>query len=179
MSVEMKIDSDGVEKMLRGMLADFQTGPIGAKAGYFSGDKGKIPSDEPNPPDISQIALWNDFGTYNIPPRPFMREAQKKANKRCENAIKGLLDDGTDMESITKLLAQLLVAELKESIRHGSWDANAPITINGGWMHNKKSGKIFYVQGKHSSRPLIDTGNLQQSIHSAIVTHNNSEIQQD
>lgn len=179
MTASIEIDDKEVQKMLKGMMAEFQTGPKGAKAGYLSGDKGETPSDEPSLPDISDIAIWNEFGTYNIPPRPFMREAQKTANKRCENAVKGLLDDGTDMETVVKQIAQLLSATLKQSIRNGHWDANAPITIHGGWMRNKKSGKLFYIKGKKSSRPLIDTGNLQQSIHTAIITKNNGEIQQE
>ena len=177
--VNIELDDKDVQKMLQGMIAEFQDGPKGAKAGYLSGDKGEMPDDDTNPPDVSQIALWNEFGTYATDPRPFMREAQKTANLRCENTVKALLDDGTDMETITKQLAQLLVATLKSSIRHGNWKPNAPITIEGGWMHNKKSGKMFYVKGKKSSHPLIDTGNMVQSIHSAIVTNNNSELQQE
>jgi len=44
------------------------------------------------------------------------------------------------------------------------WAPNAPITIEGGWMRNKVTGKVFYVKGKHSERPLIDTGSLRSSI---------------
>lgn len=165
--------------MLTGMAREIERGPKGAKAGYFSGDKGEIPSDEPNPPDVAQIAIWNEFGTYATEPRPFIRTAQDTANRRCENVVKALLDDGTDLETITKQLAQLLVAELKKSIRNGNWKPNSPITINGGWMRNKKSGKWFYVKGKKSSRPLIDTGNMVQSVHSAIVADNGNETIQD
>ena len=120
-------------------------------------------------PDIALIAKWNEFGTYNIPPRPFMRTAQAKANRRVANAVKQLLQDGTTMEEVCKTAARLLKAELKESIARGNWQANAPITVNGGWMRNKKSGKMFYVKGKKSTRPLIDTGNMLQSIHTGII----------
>lgn len=179
--MDMKIDLSGIEKMLKGMKREFTDGPKGAKAGYLSGDKGKIAQADTNPPDVSQIAIWNEFGTYatDYRPRPFMREAQRTANVRCEKVVKALLDDGTDMETVTKQIAQLLSEEMKRSIRHGNWDPNSPITINGGWMRNKKSGKLFYVKGKKSSHPLIDTGNMVQSIHTAIITNNNSEIQQD
>ncbi len=173
--MDVEFDFSEIEKMLKGMRQEFEDGPKGAKAGYLSGDKGETPGDENNPPDVAQIAIWNEFGTYATEPRPFIRNAQDKANKRCENAVKALLDDGTDMDTITKQLAQLLVAELKGSIRNGNWKANAPITINGGWMRNKKSGKRFYVKGKKSSRPLIDTGNMMQSVHSAIITSQGNE----
>lgn len=174
--MEAKIDLSAVHKMLQGMHKEFTDGPKGAKAGYLSGDKGKLADEDSNPPDVSQIAIWNEFGTYATEPRPFIREAQLKANTRCEKAVKALLEDGTDMETITKQIAQLLSEEMKRSIRHGNWKANAPITINGGWMRNKKSGKLFYIKGKKSSHPLIDTGNMLQSIHTATITAQDTEI---
>lgn len=177
--MDMKIDLESIKKMLQGMQKEFTDGPKGAKAGYLSGDKGKIAKADTNPPDVADIALWQEFGTYNIPPRPFIREAQIKANTRCERVVKALLDDGTDMETVTKQIAQLLSEEMKRSIRHGNWAPNAPITVVGGWMRNAKSGKMFFVKGKKSTQPLIDTGNMVQSIHTAIITNNNSETQQD
>lgn len=48
------------------------------------------------------------------------------------------------------------------------WDGNEDITVEGGWMKNKKSGKPFYVKGKKSSQPLIDTGELRKAITSTI-----------
>lgn len=41
---------------------------------------------------------------------------------------------------------------------------NAPITIEGGWMRNRISGKPFYIEGKGSTAPLIDTGHLKGAI---------------
>lgn len=177
--LDMDIDLSEIEKMFAGMQKEFTQGPKGAKAGYLSGDKGEIPDSDNNPPDVAQIAIWNEFGTYATEPRPFIRTAQDHANQRCEEAVKALLDDGTDMETIVKQLAQLLSEEMKRSIRNGNWKPNAPITINGGWMRNKKSGKWFYVKGKKSSRPLIDTGNMLQSIHTATISANDTEIMRD
>lgn len=44
------------------------------------------------------------------------------------------------------------------------WAENSDITIKGGWMKNKVSGKVFRVKGKKSNRPLIDTGEMRKSI---------------
>lgn len=41
---------------------------------------------------------------------------------------------------------------------------NAPITVSGGWMRNKVSGKPVYVKGKGSAAPLIDTGSLRAAV---------------
>jgi len=48
------------------------------------------------------------------------------------------------------------------------WAKNADITVDGGWMKNKVSGKTFYVKGKGSNRPLVDTGELRKSITSVV-----------
>ena len=45
-----------------------------------------------------------------------------------------------------------------------NWAPNAPFTIEGGWMRNRKSGKAFYAKGKGSSRPLVDTGEMRKAI---------------
>ena len=168
--IKAEIDAKAVTEIIKNMRDGFKSGYQGAKAGYFRGDKGKSPDlENPNQPDIADIAIWNEFGTYNIPPRPFVRTAQVNAVKKCEQATKLLLQEGTEMEDICKKVAQILSAEMKTSITRGNWTPNAPITINGGWMHNKKSGKLFYVKGKGSSRPLVNTGNLVQSIHTAVI----------
>ena len=168
--MKIEIDDDAIQDLLNKLKKELHTQYQGAKAGWFRNDKGKKPDpDNPDMPDVSEIALWNEFGTYNIEPRPFIRTAQYNANKRISNAIQGMLQDGTDMEAVVKRAAQLLGAELKTSITRGTWKENAPITIHGGWMHNKKTGKLFYVKGKKSSRPLVDTGNMVQSIHTGII----------
>lgn len=53
---------------------------------------------------------------------------------------------------------------VKEYMGSGALAPNAPITINGGWMRNKVSGKPVHVKGKGSSAPLIDTGSLRSSV---------------
>ena len=37
---------------------------------------------------------------------------------------------------------------------------NAPITVSGGWMRNRISGKPFYISGKGFNRPGYDSGAL-------------------
>ena len=175
--MENKIDVSKPKAMIDSLKKELHTQYQGARAGWLRGDKGKKPDpEETNIPDVSDIALWNEFGTYNIPARPFIRTSQYNSYKKASNTVQAMLQDGTDMETIVKRIALLLSAELKTSIRRGNWQANAPITVNGGWMHNKKSGKLFYVKGKKSTRPLVDTGNMVQSIHTSIIK-NGTDIQ--
>lgn len=56
---------------------------------------------------------------------------------------------------------QLGADALKTYITSGSHLApNAPITLSGGWMRNRKSGKPVHITGKSGALPLYDTGQL-------------------
>ena len=56
---------------------------------------------------------------------------------------------------------QLGANALKNYITSGGHLApNAPITLSGGWMRNRKSGKPVHISGKSSALPLYDTGQL-------------------
>ena len=37
---------------------------------------------------------------------------------------------------------------------------NSPVTVNGGWIYNRKARKCVYVSGKGFNKPLFDTGAL-------------------
>lgn len=122
---------------------------------------------------MSNVALAfihsNGSPKHNIPARPFLEPAiEQTADQIAEHlkaaaiqaiegntdaAVKELDDAGTAGESAAKSF-----------FKTGGLAANAEITIHGGWMKNKVSGKIFHVKGKNSNGPLIDTGNLRGSI---------------
>lgn len=143
----VKVDVKQVEAMLKNFAKGLDGKCKGACAGYFGGDKNDDGVSLPN------IALWNEFGTGRIPARRFLRDAQNKANKRGANLVKARLDEGTNVDSLCKELAIMLTDEIKKSIRTGNWEPNAPSTI----------------RKKHSSKPLIDTGQLLNSAHGAVV----------
>lgn len=113
--------------------------------GYFNGSGLNL---------LPSIAFWNEFGTYDIPSRPFFRNTVAK-NKRkwSRNWNKEIKEQAT-----------IISKDLEYIIKSGNFEKNAPITIYGGWMRNKKSGKPFYVKGKGDKLPLTDTGKLADSI---------------
>lgn len=122
---------------------------------------------------MSNVALAfihsNGSPKHNIPARPFLEPAIEQAAGQIAElmkvaaiqaiegdtgaAMKKLDDAGTAGENAAKSF-----------FKSGRLAANAEITIHGGWMKNKVSGKTFYVKGKKSAGPLIDTGNLRGSI---------------
>ncbi|WP_416861556.1 HK97-gp10 family putative phage morphogenesis protein [Helicobacter ganmani] len=100
----------------------------------------------PNGLNIAQNAKYQEFGTFNIPPRPFFRNAIK-ANKRkwVESYRKGL--KARDLNAVERV-GVLAASDVKASITNLKTPPNAPSTI----------------QIKGSSNPLIDTGFLRSAI---------------
>lgn len=98
--------------------------------------------------------------TVVIPARPFLARAQKSANARCAKLVKARMDENADIEQIAKEIGIVLQDEIQQQITKGNFVPNAPSTI-------KRKG---------SSRPLIDTGNLRQSVHWGITTNDGDKI---
>lgn len=121
----------------------------------------------------AQLAFIHSNGSpkLSIPARPFLEPAiaqaktQDKIAQCMKSAVMAAIDQGEDAAIAELQNAGMAGAEAaKDYILNGGLAPNAPITIHGGWMKNKASGKVFYVRGKGSSKPLIDTASLQNSI---------------
>ena len=114
------------------------------------------------------VAMWNELGTPYMPSRPFMRNSIDKnkpvIQKNAAALIKNL-GEGITAKMVLTVLGEQQASFMAQEIDTGDFKPNAEITISGGWMRNKKSGKLFHVKGKKSDKPLIDTHQLQQSIH--------------
>lgn len=109
----------------------------------------------------------------HLKPRPWMKQTRQRNEKRMMGLRKKLLKalsngSTTAMDAIKKLGGAYELA-MKEIFTKGSFEGNAQITIEGGWMRNHVSGKPFKVEGKKSTRPLIDTSLLRQSIKSKVA----------
>ena len=85
---------------------------------------------------MAEVAYWNHYGTVH--------------------------KDGSVMIPARPFMDEL--EKHKEDL--SNWAANAPITVEGGWMMNEygRNGPVpVHVKGKGSSKPLIDTGALRQN----------------
>lgn len=111
----------------------------------------------------------NGSPKHKIPARPFLEPAIEESKGQIAEHMKAAAiaavegDEGGALGELEKA-GQLGENAAKDYFGGGGHAPNAPITINGGWMKNKVSGKIFHVKGKGSSTPLIDTGSLRGSI---------------
>lgn len=114
------------------------------------------------------VAMWNELGTQYMPSRPFMRNSidkNKPVIKKNAATLMKNLGEGITAKMVLTVLGEQQASFMAQEIDTGDFKPNAEITISGGWMRNKKSGKLFRVEGKKSDKPLIDTHQLQQSIH--------------
>ena len=136
--------------------------------GGISADEGKT--------TLATVALVLEKGSevMKIKPRPFMQQTREKAetgrfSKIMVGLYKLVADGKLKAEKAIKLLGMAYEGEMKNIFLTGTFEGNRNITIHGGWMRNHVSGKPFKVKGKGSSRPLIDTGHLRQSITNKVV----------
>lgn len=100
----------------------------------------------PNGFNIAQNARLQEFGTYNIPPRPFFRNALRQNEKKWIAFYKSGLKQ-RDLNIVGKV-GVTVSSDIKMSITKTLTPPNAKATI-------KKKG---------SSHPLIDTGLLRAAI---------------
>ena len=118
-----------------------------------------------------ELAFIHTMGSpvNRIPPRPFLEPGVEEAKDQIAGRMKAAVEAAVEGETgaaMDELEKAGLYGEnaVKSYIGSGHHVPNAGITIEGGWMRNRVSGKPVFVKGKHSDVPLIDTGSLRSSI---------------
>ena len=123
---------------------------IGYQAGHA-----KHTDEDGNTADMAEIAMFNELGTSTSPPRPFLRmtvdENKDKINQFVETQTKRIAE-GASAEQCMKQMGAFGVSLVQEKIGNGTFAPNAESTI----------------KAKGSDKPLIDTGQLRQSVHYVI-----------
>lgn len=104
----------------------------------------------PDGTPVINVALWNELGTVNAPPRPFIRQTVDNNEAKLQSQMKSAankLAKGATADKVLNELGVYAKGLLQKEIKNGDFVANAPSTI----------------AKKGSDRPLIDTGLLRQS----------------
>lgn len=144
-----EIHTEELEKFVKDLTEDLKS-VKGAKAGWFEGKK------YPDGLEIAKNALIQEYGTDKIPSRPFMRLTIAKNQEKWKKLIEEFYDpegDGLDFETVMRRIGVVMAGDMKASIGSNIPPPNSPETI-------KRKG---------SSRTLIDTGTLRNSIHSEVI----------
>lgn len=108
---------------------------------------------------IAQYAELNEYGTSDIPARPFFREATefgdsvKKIKQRIYYETSRVIQDKKTSDSAMKAIGLFVKGRIQTSIKTGNWTPNSAATAR---KKLKKGGGV--------KPPLIDTGSLIRAI---------------
>ncbi|AZI13548.1 hypothetical protein ACU6T4_09115 [Avibacterium paragallinarum] len=100
--------------------------------------------------NLATLAAVLEFGSADkrIPARPFLTQTLKENTAKYTALYREGINNGEDAHHLLSKIAQIAQADVQKNIEQGDWAKNAPSTI----------------KRKKSSKPLIDTGRLGQSI---------------
>lgn len=129
---------DELNKIASG-LSDLQL-----KAGFLEG------ATYPDGTPVPMVAATNEFGNpaNNQPPRPYFRNAIAEHEGEWQEAMATLIENGGDTRDVLSLLGEIIVDDIKESIRQLDSPPLSPVTI----------------ARKGFDKPLIDTSNMLNSV---------------
>ena len=105
--------------------------------------------------DLCDIAMWNELGTSRSPARPFIRQTVDHHESEITAMLtrqKAALLNGSGAKEILNRIGLEVKDLMQTEIITGEFVPNAPSTI-------RKKG---------SSRPLVDTGRMRQSVNYVI-----------
>lgn len=112
-------------------------------------------SQEEDGTDMCDVAAFNELGTDHIPARPFIRQSVDDNESKINSFLKEEVKDFTHGKSAEQILKGIGIFQkdlMQDKITSGSFAPNAESTI-------KKKG---------SSKPLVDTGRMRQSVNYVI-----------
>lgn len=119
-----------------------------ARVGY---QRGKNTESETGA-DLVDVAAWNELGTKHIPARPFMRRSvddnKNAITQMCKTQLSRLTGGDATAEDILNKLGLMQKGLIQKKISDGDFEPNADSTR----------------KRKKSSRPLVDTGTLRNSV---------------
>jgi len=113
----------------------------------------------PDQANNAQIGAMNHFGTDRIPARPWLDVGVASASQEVLDTIAEAIEDGEPMDVALNRVGLVAVAGVQNYMDELSSPANAPST----------------VKRKGSDNPLIDTGELKQSVNYKITNTKPSE----
>ena len=103
--------------------------------------------------EIYLYASFNEYGTSDIPARPFFRSAINKNRKEIVSEMKSFLGKvGTGKltgEQALKGIGLIVQGMIQDSIKNGGWESNAPSTVKA---------------KKGTGQPLIETGSMLRAV---------------
>ena len=105
---------------------------------------------------VMEVAAYNEFGSSDTPARPFMKQSFEshgdELQAACDEVNRTLANGGNTQQALEKL-GVMAKGLIQEEIASGNFAPNAASTI----------------AKKGSDKPLIDTGNMRQSVNYVVI----------
>ncbi|MBN6075800.1 hypothetical protein HYE60_11200 [Aggregatibacter actinomycetemcomitans] len=98
--------------------------------------------------NLASLAAVLEFGNEHIPSRPFLRQTLEENQEKYTALFVQWFEQGVQVAQIYERLAVMAQGDVQMNIVKGEWVENAKSTI----------------RRKKSSKPLIDTGKMRQSV---------------
>jgi len=145
MSVSFSERETPLGKQLKKQLEEMAK--LSVNVGFQAGDAA-----EDSGIDVVDIAAWNEFGNERIPARPFMRDSfdnnKDTITKLLQSEGQKITDGTTTAEQVLTKVGMAMKGLIQNEIREGTF----------------KPLKKATIERKGSSKPLIDTGTMRQSV---------------
>lgn len=136
------IDKFNLQNKINDNLKDILKSNLKLEVGFFETAKYE------NGEYVATIAKIQEYGTLNIPKRPFFRNAIAKNQKKWLSILKNQLIKNHNLELSYNQVGEIARGDIVLSINALNTPANAKSTI----------------EAKKSSKPLVDTGFLRSSV---------------
>lgn len=107
---------------------------------------------------VAYYAMVNEYGTEEIPARPFMRNTVNEHSAEWKALLKQGISAGVTPEEALEKIRNVVRADIIATIKSGNFTPNAPATV----ARKKRQGL------EHSDKPLIETTALIRSINTEI-----------
>ena len=149
MPVTTSFELEGGDALRKSIGRAFRkTGIDHVAVGFFA--NAKYPDGTP----VAAVAAWNEFGTRRIPERPFFRAAIKKMDEELVETVRQHVDLGTNFR-VDPRIGDIIGAQAQGIIQR---------TIATGSYHPNPPNAPVTIKRKGSTRTLIDTGKMRQSV---------------
>lgn len=177
-----KTETKGQDKIERLMEVIRRYPTAHVEIGFFSG-AGKYQGN--NPPDVAEVALWNEFGTSTSPARAFMGPAidenEGKINRWREEAVNNILDKGWTVQQALEMVGFRMKTLIENKIKSNVPPPNAASTVAGKQRDGllpksvkvqgiekeyklKGAAAVTVLRGRGKTNTLIDTGLMLRSV---------------
>lgn len=133
------------------------TGGIKVKAGILEGATNNETGES-----VAAYAAYNEYGTADIPSRPFMRKTFDKKEGTWFKGLGNAIRNGRSPEDAMKLLGMRMADDIVETIASNMPPPNSPETIAS--KTKKVVGKGAKTGESHVPGTLIDTGSMIASV---------------